>query len=471
MSEWLYVVQTPEAIKTDPKVFKIGKTTQGPRQRFGGYPKGSTLHFQTSVVDAGEAERRVLATLKAHPGFEQVLSMGREYFRGDLTALKSTILDCAPSPSSGADLPLRVTTNPADEFVRLRLLPEGFGDSRTPLFRACGSRKGRQEKGLGAAYDVFTEWCLQGGFRRPNYTVFEASIKKVWEGAVLVYDADPAEEGPRRRGESWSLRNFTYAFTSPLDSEDPRKGVDKPTAKEICNHWAFFGCSGVPPTDAYPRYGWEFRFTLHLRPRTRVPADAELWRSLIVIRKTIEESPRLTATRVIGGEDGHVEQFFATIGGSGSPYVKESTTDRMIYGPSKVPLGRSVLIQELYEDYGEFCEARSLKRFSFSFFKKAFKKEFAASYFGGGCVEDLRWKLDSAPPSPTYDLLENEVTLTNLIAEVRETSDAGVLVVPEEMDLATLTDGYVGRGVPSVWREGSCRLRELHLVGGVLRWC
>lgn len=80
-TNYIYLLQLREFVKTKENVYKVGRTTQENHKRFAQYPKGSVLLFQMICNDCVCAEKDVLE--KFRQNFKQRKDLGNEYFEGD----------------------------------------------------------------------------------------------------------------------------------------------------------------------------------------------------------------------------------------------------------------------------------------------------------------------------------------------------------------------------------------------------
>jgi hypothetical protein len=88
--EYVYIIQEREFIKEKRPLYKIGRTTQRPHERFAGYPKGSQEILVMKVRDCKTAER-ILKTIFSKK-FKQDRTIGVEYFEGDVEDMKQEFL-------------------------------------------------------------------------------------------------------------------------------------------------------------------------------------------------------------------------------------------------------------------------------------------------------------------------------------------------------------------------------------------
>jgi hypothetical protein len=80
-TNYIYLLQLREFIKTKENIYKIGRTTQENYKRFHSYPKGSILLFQMICSNCKEMEKVLIKIFKNL--FIQRKEIGTEYFEGD----------------------------------------------------------------------------------------------------------------------------------------------------------------------------------------------------------------------------------------------------------------------------------------------------------------------------------------------------------------------------------------------------
>ena len=81
MSQYIYLLQEREFIKTKEHVYKVGMTKKENHERFNQYPKGSVLLFQMICNNCKNMEKLVLKKFKET--FKQRKDIGNEYFEGE----------------------------------------------------------------------------------------------------------------------------------------------------------------------------------------------------------------------------------------------------------------------------------------------------------------------------------------------------------------------------------------------------
>lgn len=85
MTEYIYLLHPFEFINND--IYKIGKTKQENLKRFGNYPKGSVLLYQTICINCDITEKEILKLFKN----KYKLVKGYEYFKGDYNEMINDI--------------------------------------------------------------------------------------------------------------------------------------------------------------------------------------------------------------------------------------------------------------------------------------------------------------------------------------------------------------------------------------------
>lgn len=80
-SQYLYLLQEREFIKTKENIYKVGRTEKENHTRFNQYPNGSVLLFQMICNDCKSIERQIINLFKET--FIQRKEIGNEYFEGD----------------------------------------------------------------------------------------------------------------------------------------------------------------------------------------------------------------------------------------------------------------------------------------------------------------------------------------------------------------------------------------------------
>lgn len=81
MTNYVYLLQEREFIKTKENIYKVGMTQKENFERFNQYPKGSVLLFQTICNDCKKIENQVIKQFKEK--FIRRDDIGSEYFEGN----------------------------------------------------------------------------------------------------------------------------------------------------------------------------------------------------------------------------------------------------------------------------------------------------------------------------------------------------------------------------------------------------
>ena len=80
-TQYIYLLQEREFIRTNDNVYKVGMTTKENYERFRQYPKGSVLLFQMICNNCKNIEKLVLKIFRET--FKQRKDIGNEYFEGE----------------------------------------------------------------------------------------------------------------------------------------------------------------------------------------------------------------------------------------------------------------------------------------------------------------------------------------------------------------------------------------------------
>jgi hypothetical protein len=81
VTNYIYLLQEREFIKTTENIYKVGRTKKENHVRFNQYPKGSILLFQMICNDCENIEGSIIKIFKDK--FNQRKDIGNEYFEGD----------------------------------------------------------------------------------------------------------------------------------------------------------------------------------------------------------------------------------------------------------------------------------------------------------------------------------------------------------------------------------------------------
>jgi hypothetical protein len=91
MTEYIYLVQPREFIKTKENIYKIGKTKQENLKRICGYSNGTKLICQFESKDCDIAERELIKLFKEK--YELQKDIGNEYFKGNCNDMRDDIFN------------------------------------------------------------------------------------------------------------------------------------------------------------------------------------------------------------------------------------------------------------------------------------------------------------------------------------------------------------------------------------------
>jgi hypothetical protein len=89
--EYVYIIQEREFVKEGRPLYKIGRTTQKPYQRFSNYPKGSIEFLCMNVPNCKKAE--AIIKNKFNTKFKVDRDIGVEYFEGDIDEMKKEFIN------------------------------------------------------------------------------------------------------------------------------------------------------------------------------------------------------------------------------------------------------------------------------------------------------------------------------------------------------------------------------------------
>jgi flagellar biosynthesis GTPase FlhF len=81
VTNYIYLLQEREFIKTNENIFKLGMTKRENNKRFNQYPKGSILLFQLICQNVNLLEKEIIKEYKTK--FIQRKDIGNEYFEGN----------------------------------------------------------------------------------------------------------------------------------------------------------------------------------------------------------------------------------------------------------------------------------------------------------------------------------------------------------------------------------------------------
>ncbi len=89
MTEYIYLCQLREHIKTNENIYKLGKTKQENLKRFKSYPNGTILICQFKCINCDLIEKKLLILFKEK--YELQKDIGNEYFKGSCSSMVDDI--------------------------------------------------------------------------------------------------------------------------------------------------------------------------------------------------------------------------------------------------------------------------------------------------------------------------------------------------------------------------------------------
>lgn len=101
MTNYIYLLQEREFIKTNEKIYKVGMTQKENFERFNQYPKGSVLLFQIICHDCKNMEVQVIKQFKEK--FIQRKDIGSEYFEGNYKSMIDIIYSTVKSEEENVE--------------------------------------------------------------------------------------------------------------------------------------------------------------------------------------------------------------------------------------------------------------------------------------------------------------------------------------------------------------------------------
>ena len=99
--EYVYLLHEREFLNSGRPLYKIGRTSQSPNDRFDDYPKGSCVVFYLRVPDSKATEKAIKAAFKLK--FKQDRDIGQEYFEGDVNDMIQSLFFIASKIDSVFD--------------------------------------------------------------------------------------------------------------------------------------------------------------------------------------------------------------------------------------------------------------------------------------------------------------------------------------------------------------------------------
>ena len=99
--EYVYLLHEREFLNSGRQLYKIGRTSQSPNDRFDDYPKGSCVVFYLRVPDSKATEKAIKTAFKLK--FKQDRDIGQEYFEGDVNDMIQSLFFIATKIDSVFD--------------------------------------------------------------------------------------------------------------------------------------------------------------------------------------------------------------------------------------------------------------------------------------------------------------------------------------------------------------------------------
>jgi len=90
-SQYIYLLQEREFVKTGELIYKIGKTKKDQYTRFNQYPKGSILLLHIKCNDCDCNEKDIIKLFKTK--YKHKKEIGNEYFEGNYIEMMKDIFD------------------------------------------------------------------------------------------------------------------------------------------------------------------------------------------------------------------------------------------------------------------------------------------------------------------------------------------------------------------------------------------
>jgi hypothetical protein len=87
--EYVYLLHEREFLNSGRPLYKLGRTSQSPNDRFDDYPKGSCVVMYLRVADSKATEKALKAAFKAK--YKPDRDIGLEYFEGDINEMMQTM--------------------------------------------------------------------------------------------------------------------------------------------------------------------------------------------------------------------------------------------------------------------------------------------------------------------------------------------------------------------------------------------
>ena len=116
VTNYIYLLQEREFIKTNENIYKIGMTKKENYTRFNQYPNGSILLFQMICNDCKTMEKIILKTF--YGNFKQRKEIGSEYFEGDYTSMIDIIYSAIKNELPKSESNVSLNKNDDSDSIR-----------------------------------------------------------------------------------------------------------------------------------------------------------------------------------------------------------------------------------------------------------------------------------------------------------------------------------------------------------------
>ncbi len=193
-TNYIYLLQLREFVKTKENVYKVGRTTQENHKRFAQYPKGSVLLFQMICNDCVCVEKDVLE--KFRQNFKQRKDFGNEYFEGDYRNMIDVIYlvikdegkKCVNEVETKVNDEVKKNNHPNNQITTYKEWIKYSGIDKiiiktTGYKQAYVKYKGCPWIVLALHGDMFTEFSLKGFIKQCQKDIC-FDIEKIWKDTL-----------------------------------------------------------------------------------------------------------------------------------------------------------------------------------------------------------------------------------------------------------------------------------------------
>jgi len=137
MTNYVYLLQEREFIKTNEKIYKVGMTQKENFERFNQYPKGSVLLFQIICHDCKNMEVQVIKQFKEK--FIRRKDIGSEYFEGNYKSMIDIIYSTVKSEEENVE-------NNVTSVVEVNVKTTSINKSKPKKLYYCHLRWAHEKK-------------------------------------------------------------------------------------------------------------------------------------------------------------------------------------------------------------------------------------------------------------------------------------------------------------------------------------